>query len=148
MMTVTLHIRQFVDSDGLEHIDIEQPGAAGIKGTSEKRNLNGEWKDHEDHVFGAVKGRTKWIKLSELKDDGGDEAFLKKYWDDSEKDGEFVDSYVESQGNGWTAHQVWGFSEVQSGGQKMRKYIRYVVVRKKDEVRRARLIYDFKDELN
>jgi len=60
-MTVKLIIRQHTDEDGTERIAIVQPGAAGIKGTEEKRHIpvgdEKEWNDHEDHVFGHVKGR-------------------------------------------------------------------------------------------
>lgn len=40
------------------------------------------------------------MKLSDVDDDD----FLKKGWDDLE--GEHVQSYVESEGGGWTADQV------------------------------------------
>ena len=53
------------------------------------------------------------------------------------------DVQVESQGNGWTAHQIWGFAEING----VRKYSRRVVVRKGKDVKRARLVYDFKEEL-
>jgi hypothetical protein len=61
MMTVTLIIRQETEADGLTVVTIQQPGTAGIKGTEEKRNIpkaGGDkmWRDHEDHVFGHVKG--------------------------------------------------------------------------------------------
>jgi hypothetical protein len=142
-MTVTLIIKQYINEDGDECVDIVQPGAAGIKGTEEKRCLTGEWRDHEDHIFGAVKGTSKWIKLSDLSDSDADEAFLKKEWDEATTQGEVIDSYVESVGNGWTARQIWGFSTVDG----VRKYTRRVVVKKGDKVQRERLIYDFKEEL-
>ncbi len=60
-MTVTLIIRQSKDEDGTGHIDITQPGFAGIKGTEEKRVIPPTrdekiWSDHTDHIFGHVKG--------------------------------------------------------------------------------------------
>jgi len=142
LMTVTLIVKQYKDDGGVVHIDIEQPGAAGIKGTTEERQIDGTWREHEDHVFGAVKGTTNWIKISNLKDDDADEAFLKKGWTDETVSDETVDSYVESINNGWTARQIWGFEEIDGE----RKYVRHVVVKKKDKVERARLIYDFKNE--
>jgi len=147
-MTVTLIIRQHVDEEGVEIISITQPGAVGIKGTEEVRHLNGEWRDHEDHIFGAVKGNTKWVKPSDLKDADEDEAFLKTGWDEATLGGELVDSYVESVSNGWTARQVWGFADVDGpDGKAVRKYVRHVVVKKGDKARRERLVYDFKEEL-
>jgi hypothetical protein len=59
-MTVKLEIEQSTDEEGVEHIVITQPGAAGIKGTQEKRHIpkgdEKSWTDHKDHVFGHVKG--------------------------------------------------------------------------------------------
>jgi len=144
MMTVILIIRQSTDPDGIEHIDIVQPGAAGIKGTEEKRQIpKGDeklWSDHEDHVFGHVKGYTQWRKLSDLSDTDEDEKFLKEGWIDADI---FIDGTVESQGNGWTARQVWGFALIDG----VRKYTRRVVVKKESSVVRARLVYDFVEEL-
>jgi len=149
MMTVTLIIRQEVEADGVTVVTIQQPGTAGIKGTEEKRNIpvaGGDklWRDHEDHVFGHVKGYTQWIKNEDLSDSDEDEAFLKAGWVDGP---DHVDSYVESQGNGWVARQIWGFAEVESAGQTVRKYVRRVVVRKGKDFKRARLVYDYKEEL-
>src|ERR1700753_2917454 len=154
-MTVTLIIKQSTEADGTENIVITQPGTAGIKGTEEKRHIptgtEKEWRDHEDHVFGHVKGKhclnnelwnriliksvgyTQWRKLSELSDTDEDEKFLKEGWLD---EADYIDSYVESQGNGWTAHQVWGFAETNG----VRKYTRRVVVKKGKDVKRARFV--------
>jgi hypothetical protein len=144
-MTVTLVTKEYKDDAGVFHIDIEQPGAAGIKGTTELRQLDDSWQEHEDHVFGAVKGRSKWIKISDLKDDDADQAYLKKGWSQETIDDEAVDSYVESIKNGWTAHQVWGFEDVEVDGNKQRMYVRHVVVKKADKTIHARLIYEFKE---
>ena len=68
MMTVTLVIHQTTDSksDNKGHYDateivIKQPGAAGFPGTEERREIGADnarvWRDHEDHVFGSVKGK-------------------------------------------------------------------------------------------
>jgi hypothetical protein len=46
-MTPILVIKQYTDEEGLTHIDIEQPGAAGIKGTTERRIIEGGWNEHE-----------------------------------------------------------------------------------------------------
>ncbi len=52
---------------------------------------------------------------------------------------EHVHSYVESQANNWTANQIWGF-EVIDG---KRRHVRHVVVRKEDDWKQARLVYDW-----
>lgn len=129
MMTIGLNIKEYKE-DGVTHIDVEQPGAAGIKGTTELRTLDGSKRDHEDHIFGHVVGTTKWIKLDGLNDADADEAFLKKDWDTETAAGDLVDSFVENSKNGWTARQIWGFQTVQVEGQPQRRYVRNVVVKK------------------
>jgi hypothetical protein len=163
-MTVTLNITQSTDEDGSESIVIKQPGFAGLKGTEEKRHIpkgdDKEWRDHQDHIFGHVKGNfdpqlrplicshvdfnttgfSQWRKLSELSDSDEDEKFLKEGWLDEP---DYIESYVESQGNGWTARQIWGFVNVESEGKTLRKYGRRVVVKKGNNVIRARLFYNY-----
>ena len=66
-----------------------------------------------------------------------DNEWLKKGW--LEPEGEFVQSYVESVGGGWTADQVWGFEMVDG----KRYHVRHVVVRKGEDWKEARLVYDW-----
>jgi len=144
LMTVTLIVRQSTEEDGGESILIQQPGTAGIEGTEEKRHIpadnDKEYRDHQDHIFGTVKSYSQWRKLSELSDTDEDDKFLKDGWLDEP---DYIETNAENQGNGWVARQVWGFAE--TGG--VRKYTRRVVVKKGKDVKRARLVYDFKEEL-
>ena len=100
----------------------------------EKRTLDYTWRDHEDKIFGKVKGRSRWVKLEDI--DGDD--FLKTGFDDME--GEHVQALAESIDNGWTADQVWGFEEVNGE----RRYVRHVIVKKGEDWKMARLVYDYK----
>lgn len=52
---------------------------------------------------------------------------------------EHVNTYVESYDKGWTANQVWGFETIDGN----RRHVRHVVVRKGDDWKQARLVYDF-----
>jgi len=142
VITVTLIIKQYTDDEGVVHIDITQPGAAGIEGTTELRNLSGEWREHEDHIFGHVKGTTKWIKLEDLKDDDEDEKFLKSGWLPEIHEDGAIDSYVESVSNGWTARQIWGFAEVNNE----RHHVRRVCVKKGNKTQRQVIVYDYKED--
>lgn len=60
LMTLTLIVTESTDANGTVHIDISQLAGPGLTGTKEKRHIppNGEkeWRDHEDHIFGHVKG--------------------------------------------------------------------------------------------
>ena len=51
-----------------------------------------------------------------------------------------MQSYVESTTDAWTANQIWGFEEVDEE----RRYVRHVVVRKADDWKQARLVYDWR----
>jgi len=139
-MTVTLNITQTTDSDGTAILKITQPGPAGFKGTEEIRHLPLDndllWRDHEDYIFGAVKGFSRFFKLTDLADNDEHENYLKAGWLD---ESEYIETFVESQGNGWTARQLWGFADI--GG--VRKYVRKVVIKKGKDFRHARLVYDF-----
>ncbi|KAI4282840.1 MAG: hypothetical protein L6R38_002641 [Xanthoria sp. 2 TBL-2021] len=132
LATITLTVTEYTKDD-LTHIDISQVASPGGITSVENRTLDWEYRDHTDKIFGAVKGKSRWVKLSDVDDDD----FLKKGWDDLE--GEHVQSYVESEGGGWTADQVWGF-EILDG---KRYYVRHVVVRKGDDWKLARLVYDY-----
>ena len=81
-----------------------------------------------------MKGRSRWVKLEDIDEDD----FLKTGFDDME--GEHVQALAESVGNGWTADQVWGFEEVNGE----RHYVRHVIVKKGEDWKMARLVYDYK----
>ena len=59
--------------------------------------------------------------------------------------GMYLENQVVSDSGGWTAHQLWGFENVD--GLEGRRYVRHVVVRKGEKVERARLVYDYLGEL-
>ncbi|KAF2869529.1 hypothetical protein BDV95DRAFT_630058 [Massariosphaeria phaeospora] len=65
-------------------------------------------------------------------------------WLPESRDGEVVEAYVENDGAGWTAWQVWGFSSV--GGDGERWLTRRFAVRRTDreEVVRVRLVYEWR----
>ncbi|ORY15018.1 hypothetical protein BCR34DRAFT_509013 [Clohesyomyces aquaticus] len=140
-------------SSPVTHIQIDQSGTGGVKGTTELRILDWQYRAHEDWLFGAVKGRSRWNTLKGLKEEyvgkgkgviEEDVLFLIKEgeWGQDTVDGEVVESYVENEEKGWTAWQIWGFTEV--GGK--RRLIRRFVVRKGESVERIRLVYDWLEE--
>ena len=107
-------------------------------GTTEKRTLDHTWREHTDKIFGTVKGRSRWVRLADVDDDN----FLKTGFEDvGDADAEHVQAEAESVGgNGWTADQIWGFEVVEGE----RRYVRHVVVRKGEDWKLARLVYDYK----
>jgi hypothetical protein len=132
--SITLHTKHTTDEKGIDHIDIEQTGTAGIKGTTEKRILDSEEREHEDYIFGHVKGRSRWVKLDDLK-----EEYLKKGWLPFPEKGA-IESYVERMDESWTATQIWGFEEINGE----RRHARHVIVQSPQKKIEARLVYDYK----
>ncbi|KAL2685080.1 hypothetical protein Neosp_006175 [[Neocosmospora] mangrovei] len=142
LATITLDINQYqappkppnTSTDVFTHVDIVQ-SASGLTSTKENRCLDETFREHSDWLFGNVKGNSKFVPLDEIEDD-----FLKQGWlPDQPK---FIRSYVESQGNGWIATQIWGFEEVKGE----RRYVRHVLVTKGSERVTAKLVYDYQPE--
>ncbi|KAF2801831.1 uncharacterized protein BDZ99DRAFT_213993 [Mytilinidion resinicola] len=50
------------------HIDFDQVVTGGIKGTTELRTLDWQWRDHTDHLFGSLEGRSQFTKLAQLEE--------------------------------------------------------------------------------
>lgn len=132
--TVTLHVKQYKDDAGVVHIDIEQTASGGIKGTTELRHLDGVTGEHEDQVFGKVRGQASWVKISDVK-----HPFLAKGWLPETEQGEAIKSDAESVSNGWKAEQIWGFEDIKGE----RRYVRHVVITKGGKEKTGRLVYDY-----
>lgn len=140
LATITLTISEKV-VDGVTHIDISSTATGGIQGTAEHRELDWLERPHEDHVFGSLTGQNKWISNSGADWDALDD-FQKEGWLD-EKVGPNGETHIlssaTSKANGWTAIQLWGFTELNG----LRYYTRKVVITKGSEVLKVRLFYDF-----
>lgn len=140
MATVTLHVKQYLDEVPTTHIDIVQTLTGGIQGTTELRTLDNTERSHNDHLFGDLKGRSRWVTLDQS---GIDDSFLKDGWLEGAEEGEdgkrHIESWVINEGKGWEAQQIWGFSVLDG----KRYYVRRVVVTKGGEVLKARLVYDW-----
>jgi hypothetical protein len=105
LATVTLYIKHYKDESGVEHIEIDQRLTGGIPGTFESRTLDWTPRDHDDHLFGPVVGKSRRIKIDEL-----DNEFLGKGWlQDTEQHG-LINAYAQSDtpksGKTWIAEQV------------------------------------------
>lgn len=75
------------------------------------------------------------IKHSELDADD----FLKSGWTQECVEGEVIEMEVESLTDTWTAHQVWGMSEINGE----RRQVRKVLAKKGNQVHRISVIYDW-----
>jgi hypothetical protein len=140
--TVTLHCKQYTSEDGHTHIDIEQTATGGIKGTTELRELDWTERSHVDHIFGSMKGKSRWITIDnpEIPDD-----FLKEGWIEGEEEnggpnGErHIESFVDNEEKGWTGEQIWGFAIIDG----KRYYTRRIIITKGSEALKVRLVYNW-----
>ncbi|OQE15851.1 hypothetical protein PENFLA_c030G06832 [Penicillium flavigenum] len=169
--TVTIYVKQYADSENptLIHIDAQQVITGGIQGTKEERKLDWEAREHVDHIFGKLQGRSRHIagaksedgavrpvveiqtKVGSPEEDAKVQKFLtgETLIDGSKSEGflaeegeaVFLQSFVKNTETGWTAEQVWGFETVDGE----RRHTRRVVVTKDGKVASARLVYAFKD---
>ncbi|TAQ90996.1 hypothetical protein B7494_g739 [Chlorociboria aeruginascens] len=138
LSTITLHTKQYTDDKNTVHIDIDQTLSGGISGTSERRTLDWTEREHEDHIFGKLTGKTRWLDLDAVED-----PYMKDGWlsegEQSGPGGEtHIETFVENKDGGWTADQIWGFVIIDG----VRYYTRRVVVKKGEVVVKARLVYD------
>ncbi|KAH9486607.1 hypothetical protein JR316_0000672 [Psilocybe cubensis] len=137
--TITLAIKHYKDEDGVEHIDIDQTLTGGIPGTRETRTLWWKERQNEDHLFGAVIGKSRRVKAEEL-----DIPFLQGPWTADTLEHGLIQSYVESDtpksGTTWIANQTWGIEEIDGE----RRYVRHVkFTGPKAEDIEAKLVYDY-----
>ncbi|KAF2118126.1 hypothetical protein BDV96DRAFT_596999 [Lophiotrema nucula] len=155
LATVTQHLRTTTEATDppATTIVIEQTVTGGLKGTTEKRTLDWQWRAHSDHLFGDLRGRSRYTTLSAILTDpqgsyedkaalDEDAKFLvgeEGTWLEETKEGEVVESYVENEGKGWTGWQIWGFGDVKGE----RWLVRRFAIRKGKEVVRVRLVYEW-----
>ncbi|SPN96699.1 uncharacterized protein DNG_00219 [Cephalotrichum gorgonifer] len=129
-------------TEPVTHVDIEQI-ASGLTSTHEARCLDSVFRDHEDRIFGKVKGQSSFVSLDEI-----DDEFLRTGWLEGEAERtapggkDHLLSHVESV-NGWTATQIWGFMEIEGE----RRYARNIVIKKGDKRVNMRLVYDYEGPL-
>lgn len=121
------------------HVDIEQTTTGGLQGTSELRTLNWEEHEHEDYIFGKVRGKTRFVG-----NDGIADAYLTEGWleGEEEKGGPAGEFHIESDvvaDAGWNANMIWGFAEIDGE----RRYTRRIVIKKGEQVLKVRLVYDY-----
>ena len=105
MSTISLSVKHYKDDNGVEHIDIEQTLSGGIPGTSERRILDWIYREHEDHVFGALLGKSRRSKVEDIT-----EPFLKKDWLPDTKENGVIEAHVESDTP--KSNMVWTVTQV------------------------------------
>ena len=102
---VTLHVTHTKGDDGIERINIAQTLTGGFEGTTENRILDWTERENEDHIFGAVIGKSRRINPEKL-----DNEYLKKGWLPDVYEYGAIQAWVKSNelksGTDWIAEQV------------------------------------------
>ena len=105
---MTLHVTHTKGDDDIERINIAQTITGGFKGTTEKRILDWTERENEDHIFGAVIGKSRRINPEKL-----DNGYLKGGWLPDVYEHGAIQSLVKSDepksGKDWVAEQVSPF---------------------------------------
>jgi len=140
LASTTERVRQSKDEHGVEHIIINTTITGGIKTTPEHRIHNDKWgEEYSDPIFGKSRSRHRRVKISALKEDDLVEGLLKNGWtDDVVEADELIDGIVESLNYGWVLRLTCGFENVNGE----RRFVRRMIVRKEDQVRSSRMVFD------
>ena len=113
---MTLHVTHTKGDDGIERINIAQTLTGGFEGTTENRILDWTERENEDHIFGAVIGKSRRINPEKL-----DNEYLKKGWLPDVYEHGAIQAWVKSNelksGTDWIAEQVSPIrGQLSSGG--------------------------------
>ena len=121
--------------DQRHHLDQYQSSTGGIRNV-EDRVMDWEATVKPNKIWGEVRARTHYTTVAKLPD-----AWLREGWEKECVEGEVIEGIVEGVKDGWTAHQVWGFAEVEG----QRRHVRKILAQRKgwkDE--RIRMVYDWR----
>ena len=103
--TITLHINHYKDSQGVEHIDIEQTLTGGITASPELRTLDWTPRKVDHSLFGATIGKSRRIPVADIHD-----GYLKSGWlPDVSRDGAievYAESDKEKNSHTWKSNMV------------------------------------------
>ncbi|KAE8140880.1 hypothetical protein BDV38DRAFT_279857 [Aspergillus pseudotamarii] len=139
VVTVHINITTYETNESetgkpITNIDCNQTTSGRLAGTTEKRRLTWENKEHEDYFFGKVQGRSEFVHGApdkgghvrpefELQIDVDDAQEIKRFLRgethiDSrdgagflceESNGAWVHTFERSVSSGWASEQIWGF---------------------------------------
>lgn len=98
---MTLYVKHYKGDDDVEHVDIRQTITGGFEGTTENRTLDWQERQHEDHVFGHVKTKSRRAAPADFENE-----WLQKGWLPDTNEHGVINSYVSSITMAWTAEQV------------------------------------------
>lgn len=147
--TITGQVTQTKNEDGHTIISIEQTATGGLKGETEKHQVDGTEFAHGSGMFGVQRVRTQWLDLKFPKPAPGVatgedlDPYLTDNWLEEEAQGSpgHLLVRVSSDKSGWTAEQVWGFALIDGERYHVKKFI----VRNGDQRADVRVVYEWVD---
>lgn len=149
MATVTMHVVESSDDDGITHIHTEQTATGGIKGETEVGKLDWSAVPNISGIFGETSNRSRWTGVGSSAESGGGGSlhpWLTEGWlkEDTSGDGnEHIQNWAVSEKKGWTAEEIWGFAMLDGKRYQVRKFL----VKKGEQEARARMVYDWKGRM-
>ncbi|KAJ5088544.1 hypothetical protein N7456_012160 [Penicillium angulare] len=93
---ISLHKFQQIEN-GVITLDIHNIAPGGIKGTTEKRVLDGEFREHKDYIWGHVKGRCRLALTRNI-----DEK-LSSDWSEETREGECLVDETSAVNGAWSS---------------------------------------------
>ncbi|KZP10539.1 hypothetical protein FIBSPDRAFT_758188 [Athelia psychrophila] len=139
--TVTLYVKHDKTDNDVEHINIRQTITGGFEGTTEDRILDWQEREHEDHVFGHVKAKSRRASPGDF-----DNEWLQKGWLPETEEHGVINSFVASTSMAWTAEQTWGFENIEvEPGKTERRYVRHIQFLDVGKDVKCKLVYDYRE---
>jgi len=132
--TVTVKLTHTTNDAGVETIQVDNTVTGGIKGSSETRILDWEWRSQTDHVWGTFKSRARRVNIADV-----EVEYLKTGWEEGTES--LIEIESDSTEKNWSAVQTWGFQIINGE----RRYARQVKLTAKKPAKtiECRMAYDF-----
>ncbi|EEY15226.1 conserved hypothetical protein [Verticillium alfalfae VaMs.102] len=145
ILTVKETHTQYVDSEGITHIDVALSISGGFGGNSENRIIDNKKHAVETEMLGTLYEQCRWANLDEVDDD----PWLKEGWvytnDERENGGAGPNGelHIESRGTNssgsFSTVGLWGFIEINGA----RYHCRKAICRKGKEKARVLGVYGY-----
>lgn len=92
-------------------ITITNIASSVIKGTTENMILDGQFHDHKDYIWGAVRSKTRFVHTRDIRNNGDDEFFGQ--WSQDMQEGDCILTESEAMDGSWTSTMVGlGFNQL------------------------------------
>ncbi|KAI0412787.1 hypothetical protein F5X98DRAFT_391474 [Xylaria grammica] len=150
--TITGQLSQKNDDNGVAVIEVAQTATGGIKGEIEVYRLDGSETTQGSGMFGVQRIRTRWLDLGGTENanragrltniEGNPiDPWLLEGWlrEGTTSSPGHINAFVVNEKAGWTAEQIWGFSEIEGSRRRVTRFL----VSKGSRTARILAVYDW-----